>query len=1142
MLNTPEKKSKEWLNKPLTQLIEPNLQNVLLVLLLAAAIFTRLFILGARVMSHDEINHVYFAWQFYAGGDYVHNPITHGPLQFHLLEWSYFLFNVSDFTARIPSAFFSVLTIGFIWQFRRYLGKVGALISALLFTISPYMLYYGRYARNEAIAIFFTLATIWAVLRYLDNGKKKYLYYSAAFAALHFATKETAFIFTAQLLIFLGLLFIYRISKREWVNNQQKVNFLILLGLSLLFLLAMVGAVMLQPEAVGPEVTDAAAAGELAGGEAVIQDGEAGQPLAEDKALDLVSMLPMIFGGLAGFAFLAAFIILMVGFRWENLRNERVFEIMLFQLLLVFPQLAAFPAFWLGLPVSDFYNPDSILKIVVILAIFLVISFVIGALWKWKEWLIGAGIYYGIFTLFYTTIFSNPKGVYTGLIGSLGYWLEQHGVERGSQPDFYFALIQLPMYEYLAVIGVLIISILGIIWLIRRSRQETPAPLTLIENTSDPEEQDQAKLPVFYSKIIAMAMLLFFSVTSVVAYSLVGEKMPWLTVHISWSMWLATGWLLARLVNRIDWKKVFTGRGAAAATWFTLMLISLSSAFGMFFSEKAPFQGQQTDQLTNTNIFLLMVLVGIASGIAMIQTIRSWGKNQVWRFTAMGIVTAMLVLTARTAFTASYVNYDRANEYLVYAHAARGPKDAFEQIEDISVRMTGGTEIKIAYDNHTMYPFWWYLREYPNRLETGENLTVELRDYPLILVGDGNYHKIDPIVRDDYIQFEYVRMVWPNQDYFNLSFYKDYLTNPETRKDMIYALFQVWFNRDFKKYGEVTGQNTSDRYWSPSQTFRLYIRKDVVYQIWEFGSSPGGLELMVDEYAEGYIPLMADKTFGDIGLNAPRGVAAAGDGTVYICDSGNNRILHINQDGIVIGQVGMEGNGPGQFNQPWGIALDQQGNVFVADTWNHRVQKFSPDLEFITSWGSYGQGETGTAFWGPRDIAIDMDGRVLVSDTGNKRVVVFDADGGYQTEFGGGGSLSGQLEEPVGLAVSPVNNAVFVADTWNQRVQVFESSIGVTDYFVSTNQWDIDGWFGQSLENKPYISIDELNNVIVADPENARVLIFSSEGTFIGFFGEYNLQGATGFGLVSGLDADGAGGIWVTDSAKNELKYFTLPR
>ena len=152
--------------------------------------------------------------------------------------------------------------------------------------------------------------------------------------------------------------------------------------------------------------------------------------------------------------------------------------------------------------------------------------------------------------------------------------------------------------------------------------------------------------------------------------------------------------------------------------------------------------------------------------------------------------------------------------------------------------------------------------------------------------------------------------------------------------------------------------------------------------------------------------------------------------------------------------------------------------------------------------------------------------------------MVFDAEGDYITEFGGVGYQPGQMEEPVGVAVSPIDNAVYVADTWNQRVQVFENNITAEDYYISTNQWEIDGWFGQSLENKPYLTVDELGNLLVADPESSRGPIFSSEGTFIGYFGEYDLISPSGFGIVSGISADGHGGVWVTDSVKNEIKYF----
>ena len=38
---------------------------------------------------------------FIRGQGYVHNPVTHGPLQFHLIAATYFLFGDSDYASRV---------------------------------------------------------------------------------------------------------------------------------------------------------------------------------------------------------------------------------------------------------------------------------------------------------------------------------------------------------------------------------------------------------------------------------------------------------------------------------------------------------------------------------------------------------------------------------------------------------------------------------------------------------------------------------------------------------------------------------------------------------------------------------------------------------------------------------------------------------------------------------------------------------------------------------------------------------------------------------------------------------------------------------------------------------------------------------
>lgn len=1096
-----EKDSKNWLDTPFK--FKFNQQTLILLIIFAAAIFTRLYLLGTRVMSHDEINHVYFAYQFYNGGEYVHNPITHGPLQFHLLELSYFLFNVSDFSARIPAAFFSLISIAFIWKFKRYLGKKGAIAATVLFIISPYMLYYGRYARNEAIAIFFTLATAWAVLRYLDKEDNKYLYLTAGFTALHFATKETAFIFTAQLMVFLGLLFLYRVYKLPWKNTNARYLFFILL----LVTAGLLFTSFLMPGDTTAEVT-------------------------ETSAQSTISSTQLILIASGSFTFIFAFIFLIIGYGWNRIKTERSFGMLLFQLTLVLPQLAAFPAFWAKLPLTEYTNMEAVSQVSIILAGFLIVSIIAGGAWKSRAWLIGAGIYYGLYILFYTSIFSNMGGIYSGMIGSLGYWLEQHGVERGSQPWYYFILIQLPLYEYLALIGTFISGVIASIWAIKRSAKEEFSKLLL-------ENEITQKLSKDNSRRIGLALLLFFSVTSLPAYMVAGEKMPWLTAHISWSMWLVTGWLFGNLIKKFKWKKLSTPRGLILVTSSITTIITFGYLARMWIQPIPPFAGSELSQLEVTGTFLLIMLVCLTSGIIFFRSAKPWKASKTLSFGLLSLLVLLGALTTRHAALASYVNYDEPTEYLVYAHAARGPKDALEQIESISVRQTGGKEIMIGFDNHTAYPFWWYLRDYPNRLEFGENPTRDLRNYSVILAGDANYHLIDPIVQDDYIHYDYPRMVWPNQDYFDLNFYKGYLTNPETRSQMLNALFQIWLNRDYNLYGTVTKQNMSILRWNPSQSFRMYIRKDVAAQIWQYGASTGSVTIGEDPYIEGTIELSPSLTISEIGLNNPKGIASAPDGSIYVADTGNHRILHVSSEGTILGQWGSEGIEIGQFNQPWDVAVDQGGNVYVTDTWNHRIQKFSSTGTFITAWGFYGLAESPEAYYGPRGVTVDNQGNVLLTDTGNKRVVVFSPDGEFIQEFGSVGYQLGEFDEPVGIASSAVTNFVFVADTWNQRVQRFEY---IQDFgYAPSNSWDVDGWFGQSPDNKPFLDADSLNRVIIADPEAGRVLVFSYDGTFISTFGTYDPFGPAGFGIIGGIASDNLDGVWVTDSLKNEIKFFKLP-
>ncbi|MGI9648404.1 MAG: Ig-like domain-containing protein, partial [Acidimicrobiia bacterium] len=132
---------------------------------------------------------------------------------------------------------------------------------------------------------------------------------------------------------------------------------------------------------------------------------------------------------------------------------------------------------------------------------------------------------------------------------------------------------------------------------------------------------------------------------------------------------------------------------------------------------------------------------------------------------------------------------------------------------------------------------------------------------------------------------------------------------------------------------------------------------------------------------------------------------------------------------------GSNGSGDGEFLAQRGIAVAADGSVYVVDTGHDRVQKFDADGNYLLQWGSSGTGNS--QFDTPMGVAIASDGTVYISDVFNDRIQFFDPSGTYLGQFGSTGTGNGQMDSPRGIDFGPDGN-LYVADTYNHRVQVFE--------------------------------------------------------------------------------------------------------
>ena len=79
---------------------------------------------------------------------------------------------------------------------------------------------------------------------------------------------------------------------------------------------------------------------------------------------------------------------------------------------------------------------------------------------------------------------------------------------------------------------------------------------------------------------------------------------------------------------------------------------------------------------------------------------------------------------------------------------------------------------------------------------------------------------------------------------------------------------------------------------------------------------------------------------GDGEMKVPQGVFADAFDSIYIADTGNNRILKFDPSGKLVSQWGGPGAGDGQMMSPVAVAVSGNGNVYIVEKDNHRYQEF----------------------------------------------------------------------------------------------------------------------------------------------------------------------------------------------------------
>ncbi|MFC4779033.1 YIP1 family protein [Paenibacillus sp. GCM10023252] len=310
-------------------------------------------------------------------------------------------------------------------------------------------------------------------------------------------------------------------------------------------------------------------------------------------------------------------------------------------------------------------------------------------------------------------------------------------------------------------------------------------------------------------------------------------------------------------------------------------------------------------------------------------------------------------------------------------------------------------------------------------------------------------------------------------------------------------------------------------------------------------------------------------------LNQPQDLFIDNNNHIYIADTGNNRIVQLDEQGSLIRLLTLEDN---PLNRPQGIYVHDNGDIYIADTGNHRILRLNQAGELIKEIVRPQSKLIPSSFkFDPVKVVVDKRGFLYIATLGGYQgLLQLDPQGAFQGFFGANKTSASFIDSVKRLLysremyereISKLPGSITSVDKSKEgfiytvtkevnKGQLKKLNIAGLDQLTGKGEFAdsmSDGRFGESIRERRSASagsaqlndltVDRDSNMTVIDSRLNVVSQYDGNGNLLFYWGGAAGDTTTKLGLVripSAIASDSANQLYILDSENNVVQKYVL--